>query len=232
MGIVDDLIGLRHIQKVLLACIAGIPIVALKPVQTTIFFPIFGSVDFFAFYWILVFIGITAASNATNMLAGFNGLEAGMGAISAFTLFLCSLFLKSKIASLISISLFGSLMAFLLFNKYPSKIFPGDSCTLTIGGTVGIASILGKLEFLGALCLLPAIIDFLMKATIGFKGKSKHGSSILREDNTIEPSKFPSIIHMPLNMFRLTEKELVNQLYVLQTFNAIMTLLIAILFLR
>ncbi|MFQ6050209.1 MAG: glycosyltransferase 4 family protein [Candidatus Hydrothermarchaeota archaeon] len=232
VGIMDDLIGLKHVQKVLLACIAGIPIVALKPVQTVIIFPIFGAVDFFSFYWIMVFLGVTAASNATNMLAGFNGLEAGMGAISAFTLFLCSLLLGSKVASLVSISLFGSLIAFLYYNKYPSKIFPGDSCTLTIGGTIAIASILGKLEFIGALCLLPAIIDFLMKATIGFKGKSKYGSSTLREDNTIEPSKFPSIIHIPLNMFRLTEKELVNQLYILQIFNGIMTLAIAILFLR
>jgi len=50
--------------------------------ETTMAIPLIGKVHFGIFYPLLLIpIGMAGASNAINLLAGFNGLEAGMGIV-------------------------------------------------------------------------------------------------------------------------------------------------------
>ena len=91
VGFIDDIIGwkkgIRQWQHALFPIIAALPLMAIAVGQTTMNLPLIGTVDFGIFYALIIIpIGVTGASNAFNMLAGFNGLEAGQGIILTSTL--------------------------------------------------------------------------------------------------------------------------------------------------
>jgi UDP-N-acetylglucosamine--dolichyl-phosphate N-acetylglucosaminephosphotransferase len=110
--------------------------------KTTMSF-IFFSVDFGILMMLIAPFGVTCAANAGNMLEGFNGLGTGLGIIISITLIIISLWFDARDSIILLFPLLGALMAFLWFNKYPAKIFPGDTLTLFVGATIACAAILG-----------------------------------------------------------------------------------------
>jgi len=165
IGIVDDLLDIPQYIKAFLPLFAAIPLVALSAAGSTeLTFPLIGSVDFGIFYVIvLVPIGIAVASNLTNMLAGFNGMEAGMGVIIFIAASILAVIHGKPEALLIFVPFLGALLAFLFFNWYPAKAFPGDVGNLTIGATLATGVIIGNMEAAGALLLIPYVVDFFIK---------------------------------------------------------------------
>ena len=169
VGIVDDLLNLRHLIKASLPLFASFPLVAIKAGTTTMKIPLIGAIDFGIIYTlILIPIGITGASNVTNMLAGFNGLEASLGFLAALTLALIGLKLKATESVILLVSLAGSLLAFLYYNWYPSRIFMGNVGTLMIGATIAASVIIGNYEAAGVIIIIPYAFDFFIKAANGF----------------------------------------------------------------
>jgi len=166
IGIVDDLLDIPQYIKAFLPLFAAVPLVALRAAGSTVLtFPFLGAVDLGLFYLIvLIPIGIAVASNLTNMLAGFNGMEAGMGVVIFSAASLLAMAHGSMEALLLFIPYLGALLAFLFFNWYPSKVFPGDVGNLTIGATLAAGVIIGNMETAGALLLLPYVVDFFIKA--------------------------------------------------------------------
>ncbi len=166
IGIVDDLIAIPQYVKAFLPLFAAVPLVALRAAGSTmLMFPFIGMVDLGLFYLIvLIPIGIAVASNLTNMLAGFNGMEAGMGVVIFFAASLIALSHGRTETLLLFLPYLGALLAFLFFNWYPSKVFPGDIGNLTIGATLATGVIIGNMETAGALLLVPYVVDFFIKA--------------------------------------------------------------------
>jgi len=169
IGIFDDLFNLSHLKKAILPIFASLPLVviAFPNPNTTLCIPFVGSIDFGIFYaLILVPIAITACSNMTNMLAGFNGMEAGMGIVASLTLSIIALNIstpESFISFILLISLAGALIGFLKYNWYPANVFPGDVGNLTIGAVIATAVIIGNFETYGIIVMLPFIIEFFIK---------------------------------------------------------------------
>ncbi|MEM2963163.1 MAG: hypothetical protein QXW70_04065 [Candidatus Anstonellales archaeon] len=164
IGVFDDLFNMKQIIKAIIPIFASIPLVAVKAGTTVMFIPFFGEVDFGLLY-VVVFIplGITVASNLTNMLAGFNGMEAGMGMVMFACTAALSIMLGKVESAVISFAMLGSLLAFIIFNWYPARIFMGDIGTLSIGSALACAVILGNFESAGAILVIPHIIDFFIK---------------------------------------------------------------------
>jgi len=173
IGVIDDLFLVSQKVKAFLPIFASLPLVAVKAGVTTMTLPIFGDVDFGVFY-ALVFIpvAITGASNATNMLAGFNGLEAGLGVVMFSTIGGLAYALGRVEAAVLSFALLGSLIAFLRFNWYPARIFIGDVGTLTVGAGVACAVIVGNMEQVGAILILPFFAELYLKARSRFQAQS------------------------------------------------------------
>lgn len=71
-------------------------------------------------------------ANAVNMLAGFNGLEAGMGLVAVGSLAVIAYLIGETTAFILSIIMLGALLATLYFNWFPAKVLIGDVGTLTI----------------------------------------------------------------------------------------------------
>jgi UDP-N-acetylglucosamine--dolichyl-phosphate N-acetylglucosaminephosphotransferase len=202
-GLYDDFKGISHRNKVILCFLAGIPLI-FSVENRGINFILF-EIDFSYLYYILIPIGITAAANSTNILAGFNGEAIGSGIIASSALAI-SIIVIGKDYSII-IPFIASLIAFLFFNKYPSKVFPGDAGTLGIGCVIAGIGILYKMEFIAAVCLFPQILEFLLKLKVRFSGKSYGPTKI--ESGVLVPPKYISVANFLTSHFRLDEKKLV-----------------------
>lgn len=97
-------------------------------------------------YLLLVFFVISGATNSYNLTDGLDGLLASI----SLTSFLGFIFFLNHIhrPELVSFALVfsGSLLGFLYFNKYPARVFMGDSGSLAIGGAIGSLAIVSRSE--------------------------------------------------------------------------------------
>ncbi|VVB98185.1 Phospho-N-acetylmuramoyl-pentapeptide-transferase [uncultured archaeon] len=165
IGFVDDLLDIPQAVKAFLPLVAAIPLMAVIAGSTVMDIPFVGQVDLGVLYlFVLVPIGIAVASNLTNMLAGFNGMEGGMGFVLLLAAAIAALNVHSTEALVLYVPLMGALLGFLFLNKYPSKVFPGDVGTLMIGATLAAGAIIGNFEAIAALLMAAFVADFFIKA--------------------------------------------------------------------
>ena len=157
VGLVDDLLNIRPYQKLIGQLIgAGILIISGLKLPLTGF----EIVDI----WITVFwvIGIT---NAINLLDNMDGLAAGISAIAGLSLALnfASNGLTNEL--LLTSTLIGALVGFLVFNFNPASIFMGDCGSMFIGfllsGSVLLNQIGGRSRGIVAILAVPVLILFV-----------------------------------------------------------------------
>lgn len=177
IGLVDDSlgwkIGLQNYQKPILTIAAATPIVVLNLGHSSMNLPLLGTVEFGLFYpFVIVPIAIVGASNGFNMIAGYNGLEAGMGSIMLLTLGLIAYKAGDIWTFFIAMAMLFSLLAFLTYNYYPAKIFPGDTMTYPVGALIAIIAIMGNLEKAGVILFIPYFLELILKARGRFKKES------------------------------------------------------------
>ena len=173
IGVVDDLISLRQWQKAIIPVVASIPLIAINAGVSLMWVPFIGIIDFgILFYIIIIPLIVTGASNATNMLAGFNGLEAGLGLVSLIGLSSVCFYEQNYEAAIIGLSMSGALFGFLLKNKYPASIFPGDIGTLSIGATIATVTVIGNVHKIGIFVMCLFILELILKSIGKFKSQS------------------------------------------------------------
>ncbi len=81
-------------------------------------------------------------SNAVNLTDGLDGLATGLSII-AFGSFLAIALMQGEMAiSLFLVIMIGALAGFLIYNKYPAKLFMGDTGSLALGGIIATVSIM------------------------------------------------------------------------------------------
>lgn len=216
IGFIDDLIikkskissiGLNQWQKPLLTVIAAIPLMVVNAGYTSMAFPILGRINFGILYpLILIPIGVVGAANMVNLLAGFNGSETGMGIIYTGMLGLYAYVNKSYVGSILAAVTFAALIAFYYYNKYPAKIFPGDSLTYLLGAILACIAILGNLERAVLICSIPFFIEFVLKARGKFKMQSY---GYYNKEGKVQSmyKKIYSIPHILTRTGKFTEKQ-------------------------
>jgi len=193
IGFTDDILGwkrgLTQFRKVLLTIPIAIPLMVINAGHSEMNLPFFGLVDFGLIYpLLLVPVGVIGATNGFNLLAGYNGLEAGMGLI-IFTAFgVTGLIVEKYWISLIAFIVSASLLAFLYFNWYPAKVFPGDSLTYSIGSLIAVIAILGDMERLAVWLFLLYFIEGLLyfRARAVDKAGDVQAFGIPDEDGSLE----------------------------------------------
>jgi UDP-N-acetylglucosamine--dolichyl-phosphate N-acetylglucosaminephosphotransferase len=212
IGMVDDLFELKQRQKALFPFLLALPIgAALDPI---VYIPFVGEIDFGP--WMLVAgpFAITCAANAGNMLEGFNGLGTGLGIIMCSTLIALSVEHDRLDGLYILVPLLGALTAFLWYNKYPARIFPGDTLMLFMGASLAVAGMLSDLHIQTAFIFLPMIAEFLLKLRGRFRAEnysSDADGNILRYEGRIE-----SLTHIFMRKMKVTERRLVLHLWLLE----------------
>jgi UDP-N-acetylglucosamine--dolichyl-phosphate N-acetylglucosaminephosphotransferase len=234
IGVVDDIlgwkIGLRKRYKIFLTFFIALPIMVINAGHSTMNFPIVGIIDLGLLYPLLIIpLGIIGTSNGFNMIAGYNGLEASQGIIILSTLGLISYLTGSVYVSILAFSMVFSLIAFLYYNKFPSKIFPGDTLTYSVGALIGIIAILGNIEKFALIIFGLYYLEFLLKARGGMK---KESFAKLNSDGTISRpyNKYYGIEHVVIDIIqkknkKVYEKDVVMMISFLQILLSIFTLI-------
>jgi len=165
IGIFDDLVSMPQQIKAFMPIFAALPLIVIEEGSVFMKFPFFGNINFGLLYTLVIIpLEVTIAANAVNMLAGFNGLEVGMGIIAVGSLAIIAYLLGKITVLVILLAALGALLAALYFNWFPAKILVGDVGTLSIGAIIAVAVIMGNFEIVGVILLIPYIIDFIIKA--------------------------------------------------------------------
>ena len=161
--LVGGLIGFADDRSKLTAGARGIPARLKFPLQVLIAVPIAwlatvqgASHQLFlpATPW-LVFpfavLAIVATGNAVNLTDGMDGLAGGLStiAVAALVLLLPGAPAGEKA---VAMSLCGALVAFLVFNRYPARVFMGDTGSLAIGFALAAMAV-----HQGVILLLPLL---------------------------------------------------------------------------
>ncbi len=157
IGFLDDYLsiinkkntGLKSNEKFILQALISILFIILAS-QNNYINPLISisnnwSIDTKILIFPICFLTLVGLSNAVNLTDGLDGLASGCSSIVFFGLG-TEIFIKSEkeliIYGLISYAMSGLCIGFLKYNKYPAKIFMGDTGSLTIGATLGSISIL------------------------------------------------------------------------------------------
>ena len=95
--------------------------------------------------WYLIFpftfIAIAGFTNSLNLIDGLDGLAGSISFVILSTYFAIGVLYNDTLMITLSASFIAALVAFLLFNWNPAKIFMGDSGSLTLGFVISILSI-------------------------------------------------------------------------------------------
>ena len=173
IGLLDDQLDFSNRTKVILPMVATIPMIAVSVGTPTMNIPFIGTVNFgIAYALIIVPLMMTFIVDSTNMYGGMNGLEAGLSTINASGLVLYVLFIpfiqatsispEQLQAGIVGAALLGASFGFLIFNRYPAKVLPGDVGRLPMGAAMAAALIIGNMDRLAILMYAPFALNFIL----------------------------------------------------------------------
>ena len=167
IGYIDDRKVMGGWFKPAALAIAAIPIIVLGTYDTDLAFPLFGTVQIPALYLVLIIFMIPITGNTINSIDVLNGVASGFMVIASFSLSICLFIVQNYEIAIVSLPLGFVSLAFYKYHKIPSKIFPGDSGALTLGAMYGAIAIVGGVEIIAAVALLPAVINsFLFLSSV------------------------------------------------------------------
>ncbi|MCP2033172.1 phospho-N-acetylmuramoyl-pentapeptide-transferase [Planomicrobium sp. HSC-17F08] len=173
IGFLDDFIkvvlkrnlGLTSLQKLIAQIvIAVISFLLLNGTEfdTSVSIPFTDLAIELSFVYVLFIIfWLVGFSNAVNLTDGLDGLVAGTASIAFAAFGVLAIHQDENAIALFTFSVAGALLGFLVFNKYPAKVFMGDTGSLALGGALAMVSILLKQELLLLLIGLVFVIETL-----------------------------------------------------------------------
>ncbi len=167
IGYVDDRKILGGWFKPVALAIAATPIIFLGAYDSDLAFPLFGEVHIPVLYLAIIIFMIIITGNTINSIDVLNGVASGFMVIASFSLSIALFILQNYEIAIISLPLGFVSLAFYKYHKIPSKIFPGDSGALALGAMYGAIAIVGQIEIIAAIALLPAVINsFLFLSSV------------------------------------------------------------------
>jgi len=226
VGLIDDLLGWQHgglsrRSRLIMIAIAAVPLMAINAGKHTMSIPFLGAINFGAIYpLILIPIGVVGVTTTFNFLAGFNGLEAGQGVILLSAAALVAFLTGNSWLAIIALCMIAALLAFLIFNFFPAKVFPGDVLTYAVGSLFVTIAILGNFEKIAIFFFIPYIIEVILKS----RGKlAKHSFGKPNKDGTLDLpyGKIYGLTHLSIIILRKlnikpTEKNVVCLIWAFQ----------------
>ena len=159
VGFVDDRRIMGRWFKPVALGVAATPILLLGVYDANITFPLFGVIHTPIVYVGVVIFMILVTGNTVNSIDVLNGAASGFMVISGISLSVSLIILQNYEIALVGLSLVCVSLAFYKYHKIPSRIFPGDSGALVLGGMYGAIAIVGNVEVVAAVAILPAVLN-------------------------------------------------------------------------
>lgn len=134
LGLKDDLMILSASKKFIGQIIAASILIHLGGIRLDSMHGLFGFEEVSeGFGLALSYLTIIVVINSFNLIDGVDGLASSLGILtmSVFGVFFFAI--NQQAYALLAFAMAGSLVAFMIFNHHPAKIFMGDSGSLMIG---------------------------------------------------------------------------------------------------
>lgn len=188
IGFADDFIkvvlkrnlGLTAIQKLALQIVFSIAFVmalrVLGLLETDVYIPFTQiSLDLGWFYMVFAVFIMVGFTNAVNLTDGLDGLASSVTAIVALFFGIAAFLCGNRPLAVFMLALTGGCAGFLVFNRYPAKVFMGDTGSLFLGGALAAASIILKMPLIlviaGIIYVIEALSVMLQVASFKLTGK-------------------------------------------------------------
>ena len=112
----------------------------------------------------MILVAIPIVTNTINTIDVLNGVVSGFILIAfvpvVFAMVLRLIVGKENPVIFVSVlPIIAASIAFYWFHKFPSKIFPGDSGAMALGAAYGSVAIIGGVEVVAVIAILPAIMN-------------------------------------------------------------------------
>ncbi|QUC64294.1 UDP-N-acetylglucosamine-1-phosphate transferase [Nitrosopumilus sp. K4] len=237
IGYVDDRKVMGGWFKPVTLAIAATPIIILGAYDSDLAFPLFGEVQIPVLYLGVIVLMIPITGNTLNSIDVLNGVASGFMTITSFSLSVALFILTNYEMAIVSLTLAFVSLAFYKYHKIPSKIFPGDSGALTLGAMYGSIAIVGQIEIVAAVCLLPAVINsFLFLSSVKrivehrqIKGKPVEHDEQFRLKATNDKTAPVTLVRLILAGGPMTEKQVGYAIFKLAFFSGILGIITAFL---
>ena len=112
-------------------------------------------------YTIFAVAVVVGTANAVNLTDGLDGLAAGVSMLASLALAVAALAAGRTGVALVMAAMAGGCLGFLRYNRYPAKVFMGDTGSMALGGGLAAAAVItGKelfLPILGGVFVLEAL---------------------------------------------------------------------------
>ena len=188
IGFCDDFIkvvkkrnlGLTALQKlifqIVIAVILAVYQSKVSSFGTSIYVPVVKEyIDLGWFYIPFVAFVLVAMVNAVNLTDGLDGLAGGCTAITALFLAITGAGIGYTSSSIFSAAIAGACFGFLLFNRYPAKVFMGDTGSLALGGALAAAAVMMNIELIlpvaGGIFVAEVVSDIIQVVSFKTRGK-------------------------------------------------------------
>lgn len=181
LGFADDVLNLRWRHKILLPAIASLPLLMVYHAQLGVTWvviprPLRGwtgpILDLGALYYVYMGMLAVFCTNSINILAGVNGVEVSQSLVIAISIAINNYWqlltssgqlYRAHLLSLYYILPFiGVSVALGVHNKWPAKVFVGDTYCYFAGMTFAVVGILGHFSKTVLLFFLPQIFNFAL----------------------------------------------------------------------
>lgn len=174
IGFMDDYIkvvmkrsmGLKAWQKltgqILVTAILCYYLLNFTGIGTEVLIPFSGGqyLDLSFLFIPFFFIFVLGTVNGSNFTDGLDGLESSVTVLIATFFTVVAIGMQSGISP-ITCAVAGSLLAFLLYNVYPAKVFMGDTGSLALGGFVAASAYMLKMPLFILIVALIYLVEVL-----------------------------------------------------------------------
>ncbi|MBU5669090.1 phospho-N-acetylmuramoyl-pentapeptide-transferase [Peptoniphilus sp. MSJ-1] len=183
IGFIDDYIkvvkkrnlGLRAYQKLFLQIIASVILIIYqsnsKNMSTDLYIPFLKDyINIGLLYIPFIIFVVVGTVNSVNLTDGLDGLSSSVTIICLLFFTICSVKFNRPEIAIFCLALSGALIGFLFYNKYPAKVFMGDTGSLALGGAISAIAILlniplilpiaGGIYFIETLSVIIQVISF------------------------------------------------------------------------
>ncbi len=174
IGFMDDYIkvvmkrsmGLKAWQKllgqILVTAILCYYLMNFTDIGTEVLIPFSGG-QFFNLSFLFIpffFIFVLGTVNGSNFTDGLDGLESSVTVLIATFFTVVAIGMQSGISPITG-AVAGSLLAFLLYNVYPAKVFMGDTGSLALGGFVAASAYMLRMPLFILIVALIYLVEVL-----------------------------------------------------------------------
>jgi UDP-GlcNAc:undecaprenyl-phosphate GlcNAc-1-phosphate transferase len=185
VGFADDLKPLSAWSKLAAQTAVGLLLYRGGLMIDPITIPFAGSYEIGSLSLVITVVWVVMLTNAINLIDGLDGLATGVSLIAALTLVIIGTLYSAGPAVLFAYALIGFLVVFLIFNRYPARIFLGDSGSLQIGYYFAVISLLVPIKsYTAAALYLPLLVLGvpLMETAISFSRRLMSGRNVMKAD--------------------------------------------------